>query len=146
MEVTLHTIHDHMEDSRRKHLNLPTDRRYTVVLPLLIEKNQAIPIPFILDTGAPEFAYMCSAAVRQLEQLNAIRDVTGLLWPYQLLGTLGPEQYKVHDPFVDVLPIRYEERIPGDVRANLLGIKAINHFELLLLPNTIRFANTECAG
>ena len=87
---------------------------------------------------------MCSAGVRQLEQLNAIRYVTGLLWPYQLLGTLGPEQYKVHDPFVDVLPIRYEERIPGNVRANLLGIKAINHFELLL-PNTIRFANTECA-
>ena len=89
---------------------------------------QAIPIPFILDTGAPDFIYLCSAAVRHLERLQAIRETTGV-YPYQLLNTFGPEDQGVPQPFVDAMPILY---VPGDVHLNLLGIKAIEHFGLFL--------------
>ena len=88
-----------------------------------------IPIPFILNTGAPGFIYLCSAAVHHLERLDAIKETTGV-YPYQLLGTFGPGSKSVHHPYIDVMPRIYEERAPDDVRINLLGIKAMKHFGL----------------
>ena len=121
-------INDVEEESRGKQPSVPNIRRYAIVLPLFTD-SQAIPIPFILDTGAPEFIYLCSAAVHHLDRLEAIKETTGL-YPYQLLGTFGPEDQGVHMPFVDAMPKLYEERAPDDVRLNLLGIKAMKHFGL----------------
>ena len=123
-------ISDRKEESQGKQPNIPNIRRYAIVLPLFTAL-QAIPIPFILDSGAPEFIYLCSAAVRHLERLEAIKETTGV-YPYQLLGTFGPEDQGVHQPFVDVIPRLCEEHAPDDVRLNLLGIKAMKHFGLFL--------------
>ena len=116
------------KESRGKQPNIPNIRRYAIVLPLYTD-SQAIPIPFVLDSGAPEFIYLCSAAVHHLDRLEVIKETTGA-YPYQLLGTFGPEDREVHMPFVDAMPIMYEERAPDDIRLNLLGIKAMEHFGL----------------
>ena len=116
------------EEKGREPPNIPNIRRYVIVLPLFTTL-QAIPIPFILDTGAPDFIYLCSAAVHRLERLQAIKETTGI-YPYQLLGTFGPEDQGMLQPFVHPMPLLYEERTPGDVRLNLLGIKAMEHFGL----------------
>ena len=40
-------------------------RRYAIVLPLQAGRSDdVIPIPFILDTGAPDFMYFCRTAVK----------------------------------------------------------------------------------
>ena len=109
---------------------IPNIRRYAIVLPLFTTV-QAIPIPFILDTGASGFIYLCSGAIHHLKRLQAIRETTGV-YPYQLLGTFGPEDQGVPQPFADVIPNVYEQHAPGDVRLNLLGIKAMKHFGLFL--------------
>ena len=121
-------INDVLEESRGKQPNLPHIRRYAIVLPLYTD-SQAIPIPFILDTGASEFIYLCSATIHHLDRLEVIKESTGA-YPYQLLGTFGPEDQGVHMPFVDAMPSMYEKRAPDDVRLNLLGIKAMEHFGL----------------
>ena len=123
-------INDRKEESQGEQPNLPMIRRYAIVLPLFTA-SQAIPIPFILDTGAPGFVYLCSAAVHHLERLEAIKELTGV-YPYQLLGSFGPEDSKVDHPYVDVMPHECEEFTPDDVRLNLLGIKAMKHFGLFL--------------
>lgn len=121
-------INDLEDEGRGKQLMYPSIRRYAIVLPLFTT-FQAIPIPFILHSGAPGFIYLCSAAVHHLERLDAIKETTGV-FPYQLLGTFGLEDHGVPQPFVDIMPKLYEERAPHDVRINLLGIKAMKHFGL----------------
>ena len=93
-------INDNEEEFRGKKQgqNIPRTRRYAVVLPLFT-RFQAIPIPFLMDTGAPEFVYLCSAAIHKLGVLGAIKEIAGP-YPYKLLGSLGPEDNGVDQPYI----------------------------------------------
>lgn len=110
-------------------------RRLAVVLPLQVSyykfMHKVIPIPFILDTGDPESLYLGTGAVHNLTESKLLKDTSGR-WPYRLLGTLCRGEKKLVDPFVNVLPIHFEEAtIRGDVRLNVLGLSAIKKLELL---------------
>ena len=102
-------------------------KQYAMVMPL-VSGLQMIPIPFIIDTGAPYFIYLCTLAIHQLHVLNVIEEGHGL-YPYQLIGNLlGPSDRKLENPQVDFLPLQYKNHTPNDLRLNLLGIKAIHAF------------------
>ena len=52
------------EPEEKSH-GVPMVRRYAMVLPLAIGP-QVVPIPFIVDSGASQFIYLCSSAVQLL--------------------------------------------------------------------------------
>lgn len=106
-------------------------RRLAVVLPLLLddEPDKVIPIPFIVDTGAPEFLYLCSTAVDRLKEQNGIEESKDPAYSYELCGDLlGPRNTSVRSPKASILPHHHEKPIPGDPRANLIGLAGIIHF------------------
>lgn len=54
-------------------------RRIAVVLPLHLSNGKdIIPIPFIIDTGAPNCMYLGTGAVTRLRDENVIVEVSGL--------------------------------------------------------------------
>jgi hypothetical protein len=104
-------------------------RRLGIVLPLHVS-NKVIPIPLILDTGAPESLYLGTGAFRMLGEANLMKDVVGR-WPYRLLGTLRRGEKYIEEPFVDRLPVHYEANIRGDIRLNVLGLSAIKKLDII---------------
>ena len=102
-------------------------RRLGIILPLHISSNRVIPLPLILDTGAPESLYLGTGAFGILNKENLI---TGVL-PYRLLGTLHRGKKYIEEPLVDCLPIRYEANIIGDVRLNILGLHALDKLDII---------------
>ena len=102
-------------------------RRYAIVLPLQTgSRDDVIPIPFILDTGAPDFMYFCRTAVKKLAALNSIKEVTTGRFSHQVIGRLlGPRERFLDHPFACSLPTEYETFEPHDPRLNLLGIKGM---------------------
>lgn len=104
-------------------------RRYAIVLPLQVQAgsgDDVIPIPFILDTGAPDFIYICRTAVNRLAALNSIKEVTTSRFSHQVIGRLlGPGERFLDHPFACSLPSQYEIIEPHDPRLNLLGIKGM---------------------
>ena len=105
-------------------------RRLGIILPLHLPSNSVIPLPLILDTGAPESLYLGTGAFHILEKAELIKKVTGVL-PYRLLGTLHRGKKYIEKPFVDCLPIRYEANIRGDVRLNILGLSALDKLDII---------------
>ena len=99
-------------------------RRVGIVLPLLTGyKDDVIPIPLVLYTGAPDYVYLCRSAVKKLSDLNSIEEVSGQ-YSYKLIGRLlgTGERYMEH-PLASSLPFDFEKYQPDDSRLNLLGLK-----------------------
>ena len=107
-----------------KGITRPFVRRYALVLPLTAGPSQVIPIPFTLDTGAPEFVYLCTSAALALTGVGALTQTTQRGHEYQLHGILQCPG--------DVELYSYERVEPHDIRLNLLGIKAID----LIIPDS----------
>lgn len=106
-------------------------RRLAIVLPLQILNQGVIPIPLILHTGAPESLYLGTGALNNLMEAKLLKEITGR-WPYRVLGTLYRGEKLIVDPFVDLLPIQYEQPgIRGDVRLNVLGLSAIKQLNIM---------------
>ena len=105
-------------------------RRLGIILPLHISSNRVIPLPLILDTGAPESLYFGTGAFQILNEANLIKKVTGVL-PYRLLGTLYRGKKHIEKPLVDCVPIRYEYNMRGDVRLNILGLAALDKLDII---------------
>ena len=91
-------------------------RRYAVILPLQTGyKDDVIPLPFILDTGAPDYMYLCRAAVKRLVALNSIKEITTSRFSYQVIGRLlGAGKKFIDHPFASSLPVYYEIHKPHD--------------------------------
>ena len=111
-------------------------RRLTIVLALECwhsggdSHGNDVPVPFIIDTGAPEFMYLGSGAVKKLKDVDILEDTAGL-YPFRLKGTLCRGSVSCNQPFACVLPLTDEElSIRGDVRLNLLGLTGIEYFKL----------------
>ena len=65
--------------------------RLFVIMALFMKSgNAAIPIPFLIDTGAPSFAYLGSGAINRLLEEKAIIEVHGR-YTFQLQGNLCRE-------------------------------------------------------
>lgn len=110
--------------------------RYAIVLPLYPEGcDHVIPIPFIIDTGAPGYVRLCVGAIDKLREAGAIREkynsVSGSM--SKLKGSLVWGEKSIAEPVVGCLPKQYEltQSLEGDPRGNLLGILAIEHFQLM---------------
>jgi hypothetical protein len=100
-------------------------RRVVMTLPLHVKGDNIIPIPFIIDTGAPHFAYFGTGAVMRLRDAMAIVETVGS-HPFRLQGRLCRGNLCVENPPVSSLPLQYEEvAVRGDPRLNLLGLPAL---------------------
>ena len=63
---------------------------------------------FILDTGAPDFIYLFTTAIRQLNDLGVIKPTYG---HYRIRNFLGPNDKKVDNPHVDAIPLQYKIKL-----------------------------------
>lgn len=105
-------------------------RRLSIILPLYITGNKVIPIPFIVDTGAPDFMYLGTGALRELKKAQVIKDVSGRM-DFRLLGNLVRGERSVEQPYAGILPLQYEEiNVRGDPRLNVLGLAAIGALDI----------------
>ena len=105
-------------------------RRIIITLPLQIEDNNVIPIPFIVDTGAPSMLVLGLAArdkLREMKVLKELHDSKTAIVSYNLNGRLlAKGGCYIDDPTVDDLPSAWaSNEIWKDERANLLGLKAL---------------------
>ena len=110
-------------------------RQIATVLPLHASDTGVVPIPFIVDTGAPKVMYLGSGSVAKLKELKLIKDVTAGVHIYHLLGTLfnQEEMASLDQPYVSALPIHFvEASIRGDPRINLLGLPGIRLLKVRL--------------
>ena len=106
-------------------------KRLATIAPLYIEnKTMVVPIPCIIDTGAPTFMLLGTGAINALTSHKLIR---GELTTRILKGTMIKNGREVHDPIIDELPNQYEdEHTKKDVRYNVLGIYALQDFHYVI--------------
>lgn len=116
-------------------------RRWLIVLPLHVDVHGidgVIPIPFIVDTGAPEVIYLGSGArniFKEMQVLNNAMALDRLEKIYRLRGIVRYRGKSLKNPVAEEVPARFEKILKDDVRINLLGIKGINALEVLKLNN-----------
>ena len=78
---------------KRNHLKRSHSHLFDGMLLPLTAGLQVIPIPFIMDGGASEFIYQCSAAVQALKDIGIIKGALNMdmnissLEVYLFLGT-----------------------------------------------------------
>ena len=82
------------QEKSSKGITRPSLQWYVIILPLTAGPSQVIPIPFILDTGAPEFVYLCTSAVLALTDVGALKPpnvgmTINCMELYSVLGTLS---------------------------------------------------------
>jgi hypothetical protein len=92
-----------------------------------------------LDTGAPEFIYLCTSAVLALTDIGALtQSMAQRGYDYQLFGSLlCPGDVELYNPMANALPYAYEITDPHDIRFNLLGRKAIDQ----IIPASLWLCN-----
>ena len=106
-------------------------RRLAIVLPLQVSNNMVVPIPFIIDTGAPKYLYLGPGAFDSLEKGQRIVDVISIISPYRLFGTLTRGEKLFKNPLVERIPSeKVEASIREDVRSNILGLNAIKNLDI----------------
>lgn len=110
-------------------------RRLYVVVPLRLNESDddVIPIPFLIDTGAPGYLHLGRGARNALRQLKILREANNRMYPYSLKGTLFRGRKYIEDPWACELNVDYEPNPnddEGDCRTNLLGILALQQLEI----------------
>ena len=105
--------------------DVPARHRWAIVLPLEIRDNLVVPIPFIIDTGAPNFMYLGSGCRRVLADLGVLVD-TAAGASYRLKGVMRRGDFSVTNPPAWDVPEPHEGLlVVGDVRVNLLGLNGL---------------------
>ena len=104
--------------------------RLGILLPLHTKRGTIIPVPWIIDTGAPMMLYLGKEAFNQLDKLHYIG--------YGIYGSAftGEIKYKnmtLKKPRVELLPTRYELLTDGkgDVRTNVIGMAGLSRLKIL---------------
>ena len=107
--------------------------RLASILALHSVKDTIVPIPFIVDTGAPFSFYLGTGAIKTLGQYGLLTKVEGLQGEVgRLNGDFSFKNKKFREPIVLEVPRVYEDRILlGDVRVSIIGLPAISYFKLL---------------
>lgn len=100
-------------------------RRLAVVLPLKIADGKVIPIPYIVDTGAPGLIYLGSKPLDILSKMGLVKQVQYSEFQYLLSGVLTYGNNEITQVFASDIPGIHEAiDVRGDVRCNLLGLDA----------------------
>ena len=109
-----------------------TLRRIAVVLPLHLRNgSDVIPIPFIIDTGAPCCMYLGTGAVTRLRDAKMISKLPSL-HAFLLRGKLSRGEQFIENPPASLLPLQMEElSIRGDPRLNILGLSGIESLKII---------------
>ena len=115
--------------------NNNTPFRLNVVLPLHTPEDHGtvVPIPFIIDTGAPYDFHLGTGAIKALHKMRLMKEVEGLRSEVgRLMGSLCYKDRETVRPIVNKMPIYFELAggIQGDVRVNIIGLPAILRFKL----------------
>ena len=122
-------------------------RRLAVVLPLKLASGKVIPIPYIVDTGAPGIVYFGTKTVTILNSMNLIKNVHYNEFQnvhysefhYRVSGVITCGKKEITQVFAsEVPPVHESTDIRDDVRCNLLGIEAILTLGVLNLGVAIR--------
>jgi len=115
-------------DETIKMLKMDNYRRLVTVLPLYTNRNTVVPLPCVVDTGAPRMLYLGSAALNILDALHCIATDISHGWD-QLAGKTCWNGNTVHRPLVEQLPVQHD--ISGEVRANLIGLLLMEKLSML---------------
>ena len=100
-------------------------RRLAIVLPLKIAADKLIPIPYIVDTGAPGLIYLGSKPLDILNKMGLVKQVQYNEFQYLLSGMVTYGKNEITQVFASDLPgAREGLDVRGDVRCNLLGLDA----------------------
>uniref|UniRef100_A0A1X7V2R0 Peptidase A2 domain-containing protein n=1 Tax=Amphimedon queenslandica TaxID=400682 RepID=A0A1X7V2R0_AMPQE len=106
-------------------------RRVTTVLPMQISDGRVIPIPFIIDSGAPGLMYLGTGSLGRLKELNLINNKarTDVYQnTFHLMGTFYNEARSAFlaQPNVSEFPSEHEgASVKGDIRLNLIGLQGM---------------------
>lgn len=101
-------------------------RRLAVVLPLKLAPSKVIPIPYIVDTGAPGMIYFGTKTLTILNDMNLIKNVHYNEFHYLVSGVITCGKKEITQVFASEVPPGHESpEIKDDVRCNLLGLQAI---------------------
>ena len=108
---------------------VPAGRRRAVVLPLHIRDYLVVPIPFVVDSGVPNFMYLGSGCRQVLADLGVLMDRVLPGAPYWLKGMMRRGEVRVISPlawFAWSVPLQQEGSVVvGDIRVNLLGLNGL---------------------
>ena len=103
--------------------------RWAVVLPLRIKTNGVIPIPFIVDTGAPNTVYFGTKVLQLMRELHVLEEVLSTEYPYLVRGALYFGEKEINPLYVCIIPPLHESKARGTLGhpcCNLLGLEAIH--------------------
>lgn len=142
-------------------------RRIHAILLLMIDRDsagiKAIPIPFIVDTGAPGNLYLGPGAKKLLEEKKILIS-DNLKWDSRnaactkylkgfLTAVVGKNTTWLKNPHVEDLPERLlqpRNAICEDGRANILGLQAICDLRIIINAHEIAmqqsYAGSDYAG
>ena len=84
-------------------------QRVLITLPLERDADRVIPIPFIVDTGAPSMlilGYGARDKLRKLQVFKELYDANKATTDNRLNGTLLAKEDNIEDPIVDDLATR----------------------------------------
>lgn len=112
-------------------------KRLTAVLPLELEDGAVIPLPMIIDTGAPGMLYLGSKPLSVLNKLGLIKDVVlSDVFHYRVRGKLTYGFATISEVYASEVPSIFEaigSEVRGDIRCNILGLPGIVMLELMLI-------------
>ena len=116
----------------------PIPRRYAAVLALESRDIGVMPIPFLLDTGAPLGLYLGTKAVERLRELKVLEDVVRRDCPYLITkAALWYGKQRISPVLECPVPHPHETAAHGtlgNMCCNILGLQVLWHFHDLLTP------------
>ena len=109
--------------------NLTLMRKVTVILPLETKLDgYVVPIPFIVNTGAPGLIYLGSKPLEKLNELDLIKgELPESNFHYRLDGKLTYGKNEIEPVLATKVPPIFEQvdsGVQGDIRCNILGLHA----------------------
>ena len=114
----------------------PIPRKFAAVLALDVRDLGVVPIPFILDTGAPLGLYLGTKALDRLRKLQVIEELVGPEYPYLINdATLCHGEKRLTPVLACAVPYPHETEANGTlghVCCNILGIQVLWKFRDLL--------------
>ena len=115
-------------------------KRWTGVLPLELDVavGVVIPLPVIVDCGAPGMLYLGSGPLSILYKMGVLKDVvdTDGMYRYRVCGKISYGDATLSDLYANEVPIMYEgisSDVRGDIRCNILGLEAIKLLRILMI-------------
>jgi len=105
-------------------------RRLVTVLPLYTDHDQkVVPIPCIIDTGAPATLVLCAGAMAALKQKNLLIEDFSM----RAAGIIKKNGREIVNPSIMQLPEPFESnKSIKDVRFNILGLHGLEDLKFII--------------